>query len=202
MSPSEIAEWERKALEAGGTVGARASFPVEERLCPICRRPLGEISKANRTSGGFHDECGANLHPSDDIGRRIVRYVQTSFDPPAAWTISLQVYAGDNARGLKKRIGRSGSERKAVCHALAAHLRALCPFTEALASGKAVRVSLTRLGGRALDPHDNLPSSFKYVLDSLCLFLGIDDRNPALHVKYDQKPGGAVGIVVTLEEVR
>jgi hypothetical protein len=137
-------------------------------------------------------------------GRKPVM-VEPSFqwdESSAVWVVPLHVLPGDNSRGQKARIGRAGSERKAVAKRLARRLDALHLFAMRVQTGTPVLLTLTRLGGRKLDPHDNLPSSMKYVLDTVCLFLGIEDNNPLLRVEFDQEPGPAVGVRIKLEVIR
>jgi hypothetical protein len=56
---------------------------------------------------------------------------------------------------------------------------------------------MTRIAPRELDIHDNLPSAFKYVLDSICDFIvpGLkpgraDGRNEIASIEYFQRKGG------------
>ena len=64
-------------------------------------------------------------------------------------------------------------------------------------SGGRVRVSLTRVGARKLDP-DNLAGSTKAVIDSLCNLMGVDDRCERLAFVWDQKRGEPA-VVITVE---
>lgn len=121
----------------------------------------------------------------------------------ATWTIPLYVVAGDNARGIGKRIGRAGHEREVVGFALARHLIYLNRYAQAIQQGEPVKVTLTKLGGGTVDRWDGLPSSFKYVLDTVCLFMGVRDSCPLLTVEHLQLPGKRVhGVQVRLEKAR
>jgi hypothetical protein len=61
------------------------------------------------------------------------------------------------------------------------------------------RVTFTRLGGAALDD-DNLRGAFKGVRDYVAKeLLGLDDADPRIEWKYDQRPGGPAGIRVRME---
>lgn len=58
-----------------------------------------------------------------------------------------------------------------------------------------VKITLTRIAPRMLDVHDNLPMSFKWVLDAICDYLypgqaaGRADSSKDIHVFYDQQKG-------------
>lgn len=61
-----------------------------------------------------------------------------------------------------------------------------------------VVVTLTRLGGRRLDPHDGLPAAMKAVADELAAWLGCDDGDARVAFRYGQGQGpmpGAGGAV-------
>lgn len=52
-------------------------------------------------------------------------------------------------------------------------------------------ITLTRVAPRKLDAHDNLPRSFKGIVDQLCKVLGCDDGDTSkVRFEYDQKPAG------------
>jgi len=140
-------------------------------------------------------------HPEPKGPTERASLVVPSFDPSGpTWVIPLRVVAGDNARGSKAKIGRAGHERRAVSRALGPCLSHLAPLAcDVHHGGRRLVVSLTRLGGRGLDPADNLPASCKFVLDTVCMFFGIDDKaGSPLRVVYDQSPGGAAGVRLTL----
>lgn len=61
-----------------------------------------------------------------------------------------------------------------------------------------VTVTLTRLGGKALDG-DNLASAFKGLRDEVAGWLGVDDGDDRVSWRYGQEPGGRVGVRVELE---
>lgn len=52
-------------------------------------------------------------------------------------------------------------------------------------------VTLTRIAPRALDAHDNLPSSLKATVDGIAAALGVDDRDPRVRWLYAQRRGAA-----------
>ena len=105
-----------------------------------------------------------------------VPLVEASFValPHPTWVIPLHVTPGDNNRG-KAKIGRAAHERRVISrHLGGTTLYHLAPFAALAAKGEVVTITLTRLG-RLLDPTDNLPSSFKWVIDTIAMMLGQDD---------------------------
>lgn len=56
-------------------------------------------------------------------------------------------------------------------------------------------ITLTRIAPRSLDAADNLPASFKWILDTICDYIlpglanGRADSNPDIHVTYSQEKG-------------
>jgi hypothetical protein len=50
-----------------------------------------------------------------------------------------------------------------------------------------VTVFLTRVAPGRLDPHDNLPSSMKHVVDAIAAWMGVDDGSDGVKWLYDQK---------------
>lgn len=119
--------------------------------------------------------------------------------PYAWWVIPVEVPSLANDREWRTRNRVAQTHRRAVSRALGPHLRALAPFAEHLHDGGRLRITVTRLGGRKLDAFDNLPASVKYVLDGLCLALGVDDSDSRLLVVPEQQPGGPVGVRVELQ---
>lgn len=65
---------------------------------------------------------------------------------------------------------RVDGQHEAVTLALRAR-STRCPWSPPLL------VTVTRLGPGRLDPHDNLPTSQKHVIDAIAAYLGIDDRH-------------------------
>lgn len=117
------------------------------------------------------------------------------------WVIGVEVPSLSNSREWRTRNRVAQAHRKAVSRALGAALPDLAPVAAHFHRGGTVRVALTRLGGRALDQHDNLPASLKYVLDGVCLMIGADDADPRLEVVHGQEPGGASGVRIEITEV-
>jgi hypothetical protein len=65
-----------------------------------------------------------------------------------------------------------------------------------------VVVTLTRVSpGPGLDPHDNLPSALKGVVDQLADILGINDRDPRVTWKYAPQEKGPWGVWVHVAAV-
>ena len=104
-----------------------------------------------------------------------------------------------NARDWRARSRRSGQAWKRTRNAIGVHLGALEPFARVYASGGALKVKFTRLGGRHLDQMANLGASMKGVEDAMAYLLGADDGDPRWHAIAQQKPGGPMGVEVVLE---
>jgi hypothetical protein len=96
-----------------------------------------------------------------------------------------------------RKMSRKLSAKRAVRETLGPHLMLLVPFAEAYHQGQALKVVLTRLGGRTLD-RCNLPTSMKAVEDMIAGALLADDGSPQWHVSYEQEPG-EVGVKVEIE---
>ena len=65
------------------------------------------------------------------------------------------------------------------------------------------RVTITRQGGKRLDPHDNLPMSCKAIVDGIAEAMGIDDGSPCIEWVYAQgsAPRGRHSARVRIERV-
>jgi hypothetical protein len=59
-------------------------------------------------------------------------------------------------------------------------------------------VTFTRLAPRLLDEHDNLPGSFKHVVDALCKHIGIDDGSEKISFKYKQEKSSTYHIRIDI----
>lgn len=65
-------------------------------------------------------------------------------------------------------------------------------------------IKLTRLAPRMIDAADNLPMSFKYILDAICEILtgqtvaGRADSHPGISVSYDQIKTSNCGIMIEI----
>ena len=66
-------------------------------------------------------------------------------------------------------------------------------------------ITCKRYGTRLLDAHDNLPISFKHILDQICVAItgdkrpGRADGHPGLTFKYDQEKSKTYYIKITIE---
>jgi hypothetical protein len=132
---------------------------------------------------------------ADGDGRKLL---PASFTPPATWVVPVYVVAGDNARGWRSRVGRSGYERAAVHRTLAVQYAALVPFVEAIQAGRIVRVTLTRLGPGAMD-FGNVVAALKYVQDGVAERFGVDDGSPLFDWRYAAEKAAAYGVRVEVE---
>lgn len=67
-----------------------------------------------------------------------------------------------------------------------------------------LRVTITRVGPKRMDPTDNLPSACKATIDCLAEILGVDDGSSVVDWRVEQKPVGerryAVEIVIESRE--
>lgn len=97
-----------------------------------------------------------------------------------------------------KRSQRTHATRRVMSKVLGPHLRSLATFAEAYHAGRALLVTFTRLGGRRMD-QSNLPSACKGTEDMVALMLGADDGDARWHPRFEQRPGGSVGVEVKLE---
>jgi hypothetical protein len=63
-----------------------------------------------------------------------------------------------------------------------------------------IHIKLTRIGGRFLDKHDNLPCSLKYIFDEVCAQItgnhvaGRADDDERISVEYSQEKGSKKGV--------
>jgi len=114
------------------------------------------------------------------------------------WVLPLRVDTPENQRGKWGKIGAANNEKAVTGRALARQLDRLDPHAKAAQSGLPVKVTLTRLGGRGLD--SDAVSCFKYVRDTVALFLGCDDspRSPLKWV-YASEPGPEYGVRIETE---
>jgi hypothetical protein len=116
-----------------------------------------------------------------------------------AWVIPCEVPSLANSRDWRTRNRVTQAHRRAVSRALGRHLTTLAYYAEHYHRGGVLRVTLTRLGGKALDRTANLPAALKYIEDAVCLMLGADDGAANWVCRCEQEPGGKVGVRVTIE---
>ena len=129
-----------------------------------------------------------------------LRHVEPGFGLTLTLSVPVEVVSESNAREWRARSLRTQKQRAAVSRALSRCGAAVAVFAAAVQGGRPVRVTLTRLGGRRLDP-PNLPAAFKAVIDALAAWLGVDDRSELYRWDFAQEPGGADGVRVVLETV-
>lgn len=107
----------------------------------------------------------------------------------------LVVVSEPNTRGhWSSRYQRtSGQRNEVVAFELLAAGRLidqLCGVPLAIEPGRRLTITLTRLGSREIDSHDNLRTAFKATVDEIAKFLGVDDADRRLIWKYAQAPDG------------
>lgn len=112
--------------------------------------------------------------------------------------LPLHTASETNHRDWRARSRRTKAARRAVSEAFGPRLGWVAPVADAYHAGRPVRVALTRLGGRRLDP-TNLPAALKAVEDAIAAAMGADDGSPLWRVSHDQEPGGPYGVRVVLE---
>lgn len=130
--------------------------------------------------------------------RESVPLAVESYQDPARWLVPVYTYAGDNARDFKARIGRAGHERWAVHRTLAKQYACLNRFVVQAQAGRHVRVTLTRLGPRAMD-QSNVVAALKYVQDAVAERFGLDDGSPAFDWVYSQEKWPAYGVRIKFD---
>jgi hypothetical protein len=91
-------------------------------------------------------------------------------------TFSIPVYVvgGDNQRGMKSRIARSGHERRVTLRTMARWHRELVEYADAAMARQRIHVNMIRLNSSRMDT-DSLTASMKYVRDAISDWLGVDD---------------------------
>lgn len=88
------------------------------------------------------------------------------------------------------RARQVAAQRDAVCAALKQKFAYLCPAVPCF-------VRVTRCAPRPLDPHDNLRTACKAVIDEVARLLGVDDRDP--RVTWDVQQDKASASIVHIE---
>lgn len=130
---------------------------------------------------------------------------QAGHDPSRClWVIPLRIASNDNASWSKRKslIGRAGHERR-VCSAIFAlsHSRFATLVDWLKSEFGSLEIVLTKLGGHEMD-YSNLVAAFKWIQDTVCLWLGVDDRDKRLKWVYNQDCVGAIhhGVRVVIVE--
>lgn len=124
---------------------------------------------------------------------------QSEDDGTLCWVVPLYISCGDNDRGMKRKIGRGGHERRTVHRTLAQQYGAMAWAVSRVLRGKPVTITLTRLGPRVMD-HMNVVAAMKYVVDSLADRFGVDDGSPLFHWQYAQEKSPAYGVRIEITE--
>jgi hypothetical protein len=135
--------------------------------------------------------------------KRKPQLVAASFARTAAgpvWVIPIEICSLANERQWRTRNRVAQAHRKAVSGSLGRSLYDLAPLAAHYHRGGAVRVLLTRLGGRALDRTANLPAALKYVEDAVALMMGADDGDARWRCECGQEPGGPSGVRIEITE--
>lgn len=116
------------------------------------------------------------------------------------WKLPIKTVNEANSREhWRQKAQRHNKQSHAIKFVLANHVDETClPCT----------ITLTRIAPRKLDQWDNLPMSFKWILDSLASLLvpnkaiGQADSDERIQVKYDQKRGGVGEYAIEIEIVK
>jgi hypothetical protein len=106
-----------------------------------------------------------------------------------------------NGRDWRKRSKRTDKAWRVVSRTFGPSLVTLGMMTMwTHREGRALRVTLTRLGGRRLDAA-NLPTALKATEDALAFLCGLDDGDPRWVAKFEQDPDfPEVGVRVTITD--
>ena len=115
---------------------------------------------------------------------------------PGVWLVAYHPVSEANARQWQARSRRAGMAWRAVRAAV--KLSDLSVWEALLRSGRPVRARFVRLGGRRLDPMDNLPASMKGVADALAFLCGADDGSPLWLPSCGQEAGVEHGVRIEL----
>lgn len=111
-------------------------------------------------------------------------------------SIPVETRSESNLRDWRARSRRSGSAWRAVRSAF--DVGDLKVFQDRVRNDNgAVDIVFTRLGGRKLD-RGNLPHSLKGCEDAVAYLLGVDDGSNHWSVRYEQEPGGPIGVRVEI----
>jgi hypothetical protein len=132
--------------------------------------------------------------------RKAKEFHASTFIPPNCFLLGIATHSANvmlsSARGAGMRL--KAQQRAAVQALLAPHWKVVGPWGEAARAGKQVGIKFIRLGGRRLDPHENLPMAMKHLLDAVCSVAGFDDGMGNLSVSYDQAESDRVGVQIWL----
>lgn len=122
-----------------------------------------------------------------------------SASAPLSVTVALRTVNALNRHGehYQARATRVRRERTVVLAALRAQVGRVPPPLPPLGSGRKLLVVLTRVSPGRMDS-DGAIASLKGTRDSVADYLGCDDADPRLAWAYEQDPGDAMAVRVTL----
>ncbi len=106
---------------------------------------------------------------------------------------SLRLGTGQNVREHWRAASRRKKREK---ESVWAHLRSAFGLVP---PNLPLTITVTRVGPRPLDNHDNLPASCKYVVDEIARWVAVDDRDPGYAWRYAQQHG-AWAVIIEIEE--
>lgn len=180
-------------------------FPMPDRATATQWALDGLISKEDAAALGVITFQDAPICPPPNLAARTRKkdLLPTLFMPPATWVVGVEVKSPNEGKASPRAyMAYVARVREAVCKALAPHWAAFGPMGDEVRAGRRVAIRLVRLGGKPLDPHDNLPMAFKHVLDACCIMMGIDD-GPAspIDVDHDQEQNDRIGVRITIIKV-
>lgn len=113
--------------------------------------------------------------------------------------IPVATYSDANERKWQKVMQRKISAKRAVRETIGPNHGLFTRFAEAYHAGKALCVCFRRVGHRRVD-RSNLPTTMKYVEDTIAAFIAADDGDPRWRPSFDQDPDhDGVGVVVEIE---
>jgi hypothetical protein len=135
---------------------------------------------------------------NDFLTTILVHHSVTLADGKLTLLVPFESKSETNQRQWQARSRRSCQAWKAVRKAIGRRITDLCTFCASYASGSALRVTFTRLGGRKMD-RSNLPAAMKGCEDAIAYLLGADDGSPQWHAFFEQEPGGEVGVRIDVE---
>jgi hypothetical protein len=102
-----------------------------------------------------------------------------------------QTFRGASRGARMAAAAKAKQQRQSVALVFYRHARPALPLV----------CTVTRVApGRGLDPHDNLPGACKHIVDGVAAWLEIDDRDPRISWRYEQRADGrTVGVGIRLE---
>lgn len=184
---------------------------MKERIHPSIREELQRrgIDPERCTIGpsvaeSLH-EVAAKLHGAQAAKGTVTAMTPTLVEPivfaaGGVFTAYLPIITRSEANesAWYRKMKRKCAAKRVIREALGPHLGLLVPYAEHFHSGGALRVVLTRLGGRKMDRTVNNPNALKVVEDMIAGAMLIDDGDSRWHCRCEQEPGGPVGVRVEI----